>query len=99
MIFQTILVPVVVKFVTVHMIMIENAVPLKNLVDSIKETAMRTMNAKETLFVEEIIVLGLFQEEQTAVLIPELINLPIPDSTNPQIPESPNPQFPESPIP
>ena len=83
----------------VHKAMIENAVPMKNLVDSIKETAMRTMNAKETLFVEEIIVLGLFQEEQTAVLIPELINLPIPDSTNPQIPESPNPQFPESPIP
>ena len=58
----------------VHMIMkamIENAVPMKNLVDSIKETAMRTMNAKETLFVEEIIVLCLFQAEQTAVLIPE----------------------------
>ena len=89
--------PVVVKFVTVHMIMIENAVPLKNLVDSIKETAMRTMNAKETLFVEEIIVLGLFgQEEKTAVLIPESLNLRIPESPNPQIPESLNHQIPNS---
>ena len=62
----------------VHMIMkamIENAVPVKNLVDSIKETAIRTMNAKGTLFVEKIIVLGLFQEEQTAVLIPKSLNL------------------------
>ena len=68
----------------VHKAMIENAVPMKNLVDSIKETAMRTMNAKETLFVEEIIVLGLFgQEEQTAVLIPE--------SLTPLISKSPNP--------
>ena len=75
----------------VHKAMIENAVPMKNLVDSIKETAMRTMNAKETLFVEEIIVLGLFQEEQTAVLIPE--------SLNPLIPKSPYPQFPDSPLP
>ena len=83
----------------VHKAMIENAVPMKNLVDSIKETAMRTMNAKETLFVEEIIVLGLFQEEQTAVLIPESLNLRIPESPNPQIPESPNLRFPKSPIP
>ena len=67
----------------VYMIMIENAVPEKNLVDSIKETAMRTMNVKETLFVEEIIAPGLFQEEQTAVLISE--------SLNPLIPKSPNP--------
>ena len=62
----------------VHMIMkamIENAVHVKNLVESIKETAIRTMNAKETLFVEETIVLGLFQEEQIAVLIPEYLNL------------------------
>ena len=62
----------------VHMIMkamIENAVHVKNLVESIKETVMRTMNAKETLFVEQIIVLGLFQEEQTAVLIPKSLNL------------------------
>ena len=39
----------------VHMIMkamIENAVPVKNLVDLIKETAMGALNAKETLFVE-----------------------------------------------
>ena len=67
----------------VHMIMkamIENAVPVKNLVESIKETAMRTMNVKETLFVEEIIVLRLFQAEQTAVLIPESLNLRIPES-------------------
>ena len=75
----------------VHMIMkamIENAVHVKNLVESIKETVMRTMNAKETLFVEEIIVLGrLFQEEQTAVLIPETFNLGIPDSLNPRIPD------------
>ena len=69
----------------VHKAMIENAVPMKNLVDSIKETAMRTMNAKVTLFVEETIVLGLFQEEQTAVLIPE--------SLNPLILKSPNPRF------
>ena len=58
----------------VHMIMkamVENAVHVKNLVESIKETAIRNMNAKEILFVEQIIVLGLFQEEQTAVLIPE----------------------------
>ena len=78
----------------VHMIMkamIENAVPVKNLVDSIKETAIMTMNAKETLFVEEIIVLCLFQKKQTAVLIPE--------SLNPLIPKSPNPRFPKSPIP
>ena len=56
-----------------HMIMkamIENAVPVKNLVESIKETAMVTLNAKETLFVDQIIVLCLFQKEQTAVLIP-----------------------------
>ena len=32
--------------------MIENAVPVKNLVDLIKETAMVALNAKETLFVE-----------------------------------------------
>ena len=39
----------------VHMIMkamIENAVPVKNLVESIRETAMVILNAKETLFVE-----------------------------------------------
>ena len=39
----------------VHMIMkamIENAVPLKNLVDLIKETVTVILNAKETLFVE-----------------------------------------------
>ena len=58
----------------VHMIMkamIENAVPVKNLVESIKETAMVTLHAKETLFVGQIIVLHLFQVQQTAVLIPE----------------------------
>ena len=32
--------------------MIENAVPLKNLVDLIKETVTVILNAKETLFVE-----------------------------------------------
>ena len=73
----------------VHMIMkamIENAVPVKNLVESIKETAMVTLNAKETLFVEQIIVLCLFQAEQTAVLIPESLNLRIPESLIPWIP-------------
>ena len=78
-----------VKFVMVHL-MIEIAVPMKNLVDSIKETAIRTMNVKETLFVDLIFVLGLFQEMQTAVLIPECLNLRIPNSPNPQFPESPN---------
>ena len=70
----------------VHMIMkamIENAVHVKNLVESIKETVTGPVNAKETLSVEQIIVLGLFQEEQTAVLIPESLNFRIPDSPNP----------------
>ena len=31
---------------------LKHAVPVKNLVESIKETAMMTMNVKETLFVE-----------------------------------------------
>jgi len=76
-----VLTQVQVKFVMVHMIMkamIENAVHAKNLVESIKETVTETLNAKETLFAEQIIVLGLFQEEQTAVLIPESLNLLIP---------------------
>ena len=58
----------------VHMIMkamIENAAPVKNLVESIKETAMVTLHAKETFFVGQIIVLCLFQVQQTAVLIPD----------------------------
>jgi hypothetical protein len=59
-----------VKFVMVHMIMkamIENAVPVKNLVQSIKETAMVTLNAKETLSVGQTIVLHLFHLMQIAV--------------------------------
>ena len=60
--------------------MIEIAVPVKNLVESIKETAIGTIIAKETLFVDLIIVLDLFQEKQTAVLIPESLNLQIPES-------------------
>ena len=78
----------------VHMIMkamIENAVPVKNLVESIKETAMVTLHAKETLFVEQIIVLRLFLQVQTAVLIPESLNPLIPKSPILHFPESPNP--------
>ena len=86
----------------VHMIMkamIENAAPVKNLVESIKETAMVTLHAKETLFVEIIIVLCLFQVQQTAVLIPESLKSPnsqIPDSPFPWVPESANLWFADS---
>ena len=73
----------------VHMIMkamIENAVPMKSLVESIKETVMVTLHAKEPLFMEMIIVLCLFQVQQTAVLIPESLKSP-----KSQTPDSPFP--------
>ena len=63
--------------------MIEIAVLVKNLVESIKETAIGTIIAKETLFVNLIVVIDLFQEKQTAVLIPESLNLQIPESPYP----------------
>ena len=66
--------------------MIEIAVLVKNLVESIKETVMVTLHAKETLFVGQIIVLCLFLKVQTAVLIPESLKSP-----NSQIPDSPFP--------
>ena len=47
--------------------MMENAVQLKYLVQSIKETVTKTQNAKETLSVERTIVLHLFHQPQTAV--------------------------------
>ena len=47
--------------------MIMNAVQLKHLVQSIKETVTKTQNAKETLSVERTIVLHLFHQPQTAV--------------------------------
>ena len=47
--------------------MIMNAVQLKYLVKSIKETVTKTQNAKETLSVERTIVLRLFHQPQTAV--------------------------------
>ena len=62
--------------------MIEIAVPVNNLVDTIKETAIGTIIAKETLFVNLIVVLDLFQEKQTAVLIPESLYLRIRNSPN-----------------
>ena len=83
----------------VHMIMkamIENAVPVKNLVESIKETVMVTLHAKETLFVGQIIVLCLFLKVQTAVLIPESLNSLIPKSPNPRFSISLSPRVCES---
>ena len=47
--------------------MMENAVQLQHLVQSIKETVTKTQNAKETLSVERTIVLHLFHQPQTAV--------------------------------
>ena len=47
--------------------MIMNAVQLKYLVQSIKETVTKTQNAKETLSVERTIALHLFHQLQIAV--------------------------------
>ena len=74
----------------VHVIMknmVENAVPAKDLVESIKETAIGTIIAKEDLFVDIIVVLDLFQAMQTAVVDPESPIPLIPDFPYPQIPD------------